>query len=204
MALHIAQTKLFYDGLAQDVPVMSSQFSVIFMLVFILMMENSRRGLFFGHKLKFLEEPGSFLRKYHGYYFAWAITYTFWFHPIEDTLGHLLGTFYTLMLLLQGSLFFTRAHRDRVWTGFLEVFVLIHGALVAYASFHSEKWSMFLFGFLTIFVVTQMHGMGLGKRAGSSRAMPLRRIMPPMKSGESRCRRISCSSSRSTSSPIVR
>ena len=45
------------------------------------------------------------------------------------------------------------------------MFVLIHGALVAYASFHSEKWSMFLFGFLTIFVVTQMHGMGLGNRA---------------------------------------
>ena len=165
VALHIVQTKFYYDGLAQDTHVRTSQFSVIFMLVFILMMENGRRGLFFGHKVKFLDEPGGFLRKYHGYYFAWAITYTFWFHPIEDQLGHLLGTFYTLMLLLQGSLFFTRAHRDRVWTMLLEVFVLIHGALVAYVSLSSDKWSMFLFGFFTIFVVTQMHGIGLGNKA---------------------------------------
>ena len=42
--IHIAQTKLTSDGLAQDTSIMSSQVSVIFMLVFVLMMENSRRG----------------------------------------------------------------------------------------------------------------------------------------------------------------
>ncbi|QFU76497.1 hypothetical protein EY643_12975 [Halioglobus maricola] len=162
--LHIGQTKFFYDGLAQDTHVMSSQFSVIFMLVFILLMENSRRGLFFGLKLNFLNGPGGFLRKYHGYYFSWAIVYTFWFHPIEDTLGHLLGTFYTLMLLMQGSLFFTRAHRNRYWTLLLEAFVVLHGAMVAYLSIQGEMWPMFLFGFLAIFVITQIHGIGLGNR----------------------------------------
>ncbi len=162
--LHILQTKLFYDGLAQDTPVMASQFSVIFMLVFILIMENSRRGLFFGKRAPFLDAPGGFLRKYHGYYFSWAIVYTFWFHPIESTLGHLLGTFYTLLLLLQGSLFFTRSHRNPRWTGLLEVFVLFHGAMVAYLSVHGEKWQMFLFGFLTLFAVTQVHGLGLGNK----------------------------------------
>jgi len=36
--LHILQTHLWYDGLAQDVPIWSSQYSVIVMLVLILFM----------------------------------------------------------------------------------------------------------------------------------------------------------------------
>ena len=165
VALHVLQTRIWYDGLAQDTSVLSSQFSVIFLLVFVLMMENSRRGLFFGHKIDFVERPVSFLRRYHGYYFSWAIIYTFWFHPIEDNIGHLLGTFYILLLLLQGSMFFTTFHRDRVWTMLLEVFVLIHGAMVAYLTMPGDHWQMFLFGFLTLFVITQMHGIGLGNKA---------------------------------------
>ena len=165
VGLHVLQTKLTYDGLAQDTSIWSSQLSVIFLLVFVLIMENKRRGLFFGKKVTFLDEPGGFLRKYHGYYFSWAIVFTFWFHPIEDNLGHLLGTFYTLMLMLQGSLFFTRAHRDRVWTLLLEVFVLFHGAMVAYLTIGGDHWQMFFFGFLTLFIITQMHGVGLGNRA---------------------------------------
>jgi hypothetical protein len=165
VGLHILQTKVYYDGLAQDTSVLSSQFSVIFLLVFVLMMENSRRGLFFGHKIDFVEKPVGFLRRYHGYYFSWAIIYTFWFHPIEDNIGHLLGTFYILMLLLQGSMFFTRFHRDRMWTMLLEVFVLFHGAVVAYLTLAGPHWQMFLFGFLTLFVITQMHGIGLGRKA---------------------------------------
>jgi hypothetical protein len=165
VVLHIAQTRYCYDGLAQDTSVLSSQFSVIFMLVFVLMMENSRRGLFFGKKIDFVERPAGFLRRYHGYYFSWAVIYTFWFHPIEDNLGHLLGTFYILLLLLQGSLFFTRFHRDRVWTLLLEVFVLAHGAMVAYLTIPGDHWKMFLYGFLTLFVLTQMHGIGLGRKA---------------------------------------
>lgn len=161
--LHIVQTRYFYDGLAQDVSVWSSQFSVIFMLVFILIMENRRRGLFFGKGVAFAEPCGGFLRRYHGYYFSWAIVYTFWFHPIETTLGHLLGTFYILMLLLQGSLFFTRYHRNHMWTMLLEVFVLIHGATVAWLSIQGDSWPMFLFGFATLFIVTQMHGVGFSR-----------------------------------------
>ena len=163
VALHIAQTRFFYDGLAQDTSVYSSQFSVIFMLVFILIMENRRRGLLFGYRIGFMEPAGGFLRRYHGFYFSWAIVYTFWFHPIEDNIGHLLGTFYILLLLLQGSLFFTRFHRDRLWTMLLEVFVVFHGAMVAWLSFQNDHWQMFLFGFLGLFILTQMHGIGLGK-----------------------------------------
>lgn len=163
--LHIGQTRLSYDGLAQDTSVHSSQFSVIFMLVFILIMENRRRGLLFGYRVNFLEPTGGFLRRYHGYYFSWAIVYTFWFHPIEDNLGHLLGTFYILLLLLQGSLFFTTLHRDRVWTLLLEVFVLFHGGMVAWLSLGGDHWQMFVTGFLTLFILTQMHGVGLGHKS---------------------------------------
>ena len=133
------------------------------MLVFILIMENRRRGLFFGKRVAFAEPCGGFLRRHHGYYFSWAIVYTFWFHPIETTLGHLLGTFYILMLLLQGSLFFTHYHRNRMWTLLLEVFVLLHGATVAWLSIRGDSWPMFLFGFATLFIVTQMHGVGFSR-----------------------------------------
>lgn len=43
--LHLVQTWLWYDGLAQDVPIWSSQGSVIVMLVLILFLEMPRRGL---------------------------------------------------------------------------------------------------------------------------------------------------------------
>jgi hypothetical protein len=162
---HIAQTRLSYDGLAQDVHIISSLGSVAIMLMLVIIMENQRRGVVLGRKWHWLDEPGRFLRKYHGYYFSWAIIYTFWYHPIETSLGHLLGTFYILMLLLQGSLFYTRSHVNRYWTGLLEVFVLLHGAVVAWLSLENHSWGQFLFGFGAIFVICQMHGLGLGARS---------------------------------------
>lgn len=157
---HLIQTMFWYDGLAQDVSVWSSQWSVIIMLVLILHMENQRRGIFFGKKLGFLTETGKFVRKYHGYVFSWAIVYTFWFHPMESTSGHLIGFFYMFMLMVQGSLFFTRAHVNRYWTFALEILVLFHGTLVAINQ-GSGMWPMFCFGFAGLFIITQMHGLGL-------------------------------------------
>ena len=111
--LHFVQTHVLYDGLAQDVSVFSSQGSVIVLLVWVLLMENPRRGLFFGRKAPIGKEITSFARKYHGYFFAWATVYTFWFHPMVSTPGHLIGFVYMFLLLLQGSLFFTRVHVNR-------------------------------------------------------------------------------------------
>jgi hypothetical protein len=45
---HILQTHLFYDGLAQDVPVWSSQYAVIGMLVIMVYSTVTRRGFFLG------------------------------------------------------------------------------------------------------------------------------------------------------------
>lgn len=161
--LHLLQTGIWYDGLAQDVSIWSSQASVVLMLVAVLLMENQRRGLFFGKKVNLLKESARFLRKYHGYIFMWGIIYTFWYHPMENTAGHLFGFWYTFLLLLQGSLMFTRAHLNRWWTLVLEVAVLAHGTVVAILQ-GNQLWPMFAFGFAAIFIVTQMHGLGLGKR----------------------------------------
>jgi hypothetical protein len=151
-----------YDGLAQDVSIFSSQGSVILMLVMILLMENQRRDLFFGKKIGFLKETGRIARRYHGYIFAWAIVYTFWYHPMENTMGHLLGFVYTFLLLLQGSLFYTRIHVNKYWTVVQEVAVLFHGTIVAVYQ-GNGIWPMFLFGFAALFVVTQMYGLGLSR-----------------------------------------
>ena len=158
--LHFVQTHIWYDGLAQDVSIFSSQGSVIVLLVWILLMENSRRGMFGGKKLPIKQEIIRFARKYHGYFFAWATIYTFWYHPMVNTSGHLIGFLYMFLLLLQGSLFFTRIHVNRYWTVVLEVSVLIHGTLVAVMQ-GNGIWPMFAFGFAGIFVMTQMHGLGL-------------------------------------------
>jgi len=141
--LHLIQTHVWYDALAQDVSVSSSQGSVIIMLVMVLMMETPRRGLFLGQKV-------------------WAIIYTFWYHPTVATSGHLIGFFYTFLLMVQSSLFFTRAHMNRWWTFSLEVIVLVHATLVAIGQ-ASDIWPMFFFGFAGIVVLTQIHGLGLSR-----------------------------------------
>jgi hypothetical protein len=158
--LHLLQTHFFYDGLAQDVSILSSQGSVIVLLVMVLIMENKRRGMFFGKPAPLNSEVVYFLKKYHGYFFAWATIYTFWYHPMVSTPGHLIGFIYTFLLMLQGSLFFTRAHVNRWWTLSLEFSVLLHGTLVAVQQ-GNGIWAMFLFGFAGIFVVTQMYGINI-------------------------------------------
>jgi hypothetical protein len=160
--LHFVQTHIWYDGLAQDVSIYTSQGSVIVMLVWILLMENNRRGLIFGKKMPLSKRVLHVARKYHGYFFAWAIIYTFWYHPMDMTNGHLVGFFYTFLLLLQGSLFLTRIHVNRFWMFVQEVIVLAHGTIVAIVQ-GNDMWPLFFFGFAGILVITQMHGLRLSR-----------------------------------------
>jgi hypothetical protein len=162
--LRVVQTHLWYDGLAQDVSIWSSQVSVAILLIWVLLMENRTRGMFFGKPLPLSKEIVRFARKYHGYFFAWATVYTFWYHPTIATSGHLVGFLYMFLLLLQGSLFFTRIHVNRWWMLFQEVSVLVHGTLVAVMQ-GNNMWPMFAFGFGGVFVITQMHGLKLPKWA---------------------------------------
>lgn len=169
IGLHFIQSHIWYDGLAQDVSIFSSQGSVILMLIWIMLMENNRRGMFFGKKLPIGKRIIQFARKYHGYVFSWAIIYTFWYHPMETTPGHLMGFFYMFLLMLQGSLFLTRIHVNKWWMVTQEVMVLAHGAVVAYIQqqAYAEQgeirsiWPMFFFGFFAVFVLTQMYGLNL-------------------------------------------
>lgn len=164
IVLHEVQTQVFYDGLAQDVSIFSSQGSVIVLLIVVLIMENRRRGMFFGRPAPISAEITRFFRKYHGFLFSWAAVYTFWYHPMETTSGHLIGFVYMFLLLLQGSLFFTRSHTNRWWTLTLELLVVVHGTLVAVMNTGPDGlWPMFLFGFLGVFVISQMHGLGLAR-----------------------------------------
>jgi uncharacterized membrane protein YhdT len=158
--LHIVQSQLFYDGLAQDVPEVTAQGSVALMLIIIILFETPRRGLIFGKKFNFKDGFVQIARKYHGYFFAWATIYTFWYHPTEGTWGHLMGFFYMFMLFVQSALIFNRAHMNRWWTFLLEVFVVIHGTVVAVLQ-GTGIWPMFAFGFGAMIVLTQMYGLGL-------------------------------------------
>jgi hypothetical protein len=160
IVLHYLQTMFFYDGIAQDLPSWTAQFTVIMMLFVILAMENRRRGLFFGRKVKFRDEFYRWLRDYHGYAFSFAIIYTFWFHPMIPTIGHIVGFLQVMLVLFQGSLMFTRIHINRKWNFLLEILVLPHAASVALNQGGGIVF-MFLFGFLAIFIATQMHGLGL-------------------------------------------
>ncbi|TNE48500.1 MAG: hypothetical protein EP343_15530 [Deltaproteobacteria bacterium] len=157
--LHWLQSRFFYDGLAQDVPEITALGSVALMLMIVLILETPRRGLIFGKKVKFHKRFLQICKEYHGYLFIWALIYTFWYHPMEGTMGHLIGFFYMFVLLGQSTLLFHRAHLNKWWTLSLEMLVLPHGVLVA---IHQGKglWPMFGFGFGAMFVLTQIHGLG--------------------------------------------
>jgi hypothetical protein len=158
IALHLVQTALFYDALAQFVPMMSSQGSVIVMLVMMLILLNARRGLFFGKRVYLPPLGVSVTQKVHGFYISWAVVYTFWYHPMEGTLGHLLGFLYLFLLMGQMSLARTSWHTKIGWLTFLEAFVAIHGAIVAIEAANG-MWPMFFFGFMMMFIVTQVFGI---------------------------------------------
>ena len=158
--LHYLQTMILYDAIAQDLPSWTAQFAVALMLIVILGMENQRRGLFFGKKVRFRKAFTDGLRKYHGYFFSFAVIYTFWFHPMIPTFGHLVGFVHVVLVMVQGSLMFMRVHLNKRWMFLLEILVLPHAVQVALNQ-SNELWPMFFFGFAAIFLLTQMHGLGL-------------------------------------------
>ena len=163
VGLHILQTHLWFDGLAQDVPEITALGSVALMLMVILVLEAPRRGLFWGKGTRLPERLVAVLKAYHGYLFSWALIYTFWYHPAVATPGHLWGFFYLLVLLWQSVLIFNRAHLNRRWTLFLEILVIPHAMLVAYAQ-GKGMWAMFGYGFGSVFILTQMHGLAWSQR----------------------------------------
>ena len=163
VTLHLVQTYFWYDGLAQDVPIWTSQGSVIVMLVVILFMEIPHRGLIWGRKAKVPSGTYNLLRNWHGIYIAWAITYTFWFHPMDGNWGLLSGFIYMFLLFIQLSMFNTSVHMNRKWVVLLEAFVVVHATLITVYK-ANPIWPMFMVGFLVMFVLTQMHELPWARR----------------------------------------
>ncbi|MBN2229452.1 MAG: hypothetical protein JW779_07630 [Candidatus Thorarchaeota archaeon] len=161
--LHLVQTHIWFDGLAQDVPIWTSQGSVIVMLVLILIIENPRRGFFIGRKAgkPITAQVSGFFRRNHQYIIAWALVYTFWFHPMAYDPQLVTGFFYMFLLFIQLSLAYTVVHVNQGWVVLLESFVGIHAFFVAvyntiqHAS--ADMWVMFASGFAFMFVFTYMY-----------------------------------------------
>ncbi|MHA1884913.1 MAG: hypothetical protein ACW96S_07675 [Promethearchaeota archaeon] len=166
--LHLLQTHIWYDGLAQDVAIITSQGSVIIMLSILLVMQNPKRGIFFGKKEKRLMRPevaGTFMKS-HQLIFSWALVYTFWFHPMDSSPALLSGFFFMGLLFIQMTLAYTRMHLNKWWVLLVESYVVIHATIVAIAQWTDfgadpPMWPMFLLGFLAMVVFTYIHGLGL-------------------------------------------
>jgi hypothetical protein len=166
--LHLLQTHIWYDGLAQDVPIMTSQGSVIIMLSILLVMQNPKRGLFFGRKENKLMRPEvakTFMTS-HQIIFSWALVYTFWFHPMDSSPALLSGFYFMGLLFMQMTLAYTRIHFNKWWLLLVESYVVIHATIVAIAQFVDFNitppiWPRFLLGFLAMLVFTYIHGLGL-------------------------------------------
>ncbi|MHA2060328.1 MAG: hypothetical protein ACW976_06100 [Candidatus Ranarchaeia archaeon] len=169
IVLHLVQTHIWFDGLAQDVPIITSQGSVIVMLVMILIIEHPRRGLFMGRKMgkPLTAQISGFFRRNHSYFIAWALVYTFWFHPMAYDPQLLTGFFYMFLLFTQVSLAYTVIHVDRRWTVLLESFVGVHAFIVAVYNTlqHNsiDMWAMFTSGFAFMFVFTYLYSFKLKK-----------------------------------------
>jgi hypothetical protein len=170
--LHLIQTQIWYDGLAQDVPIWTSQGSVIVMLALLLVMQNPRRGLIFGKKEKKLMRPevAKVFMRSHPYIFGWALVYTFWFHPMDSSPALLSGFFFMGLLFVQIVVAYTQIHVNKWWLLVLESFVALHGTVVAIAQWldfgaNPPMWPMFLLGFTAMVVFTYIFGLGLPKWA---------------------------------------
>lgn len=170
MGLHLVQTHVFYDGIAQDVPVWSSQWSVIIMLVIMIYLLIPRRGIVLGANLPLKSRMYGWIRKYHGFFISWALVYTFWFHPMEGDYGLLTGFFYMFLLFIQLSFAGTRLHTAIGWLTVLELTVGLHGPAISLqkhlaeglgGSIFADTWPMFLFGFVGVFVFTGQFGFKL-------------------------------------------
>lgn len=161
--LHIIQTQLWYDGLAKDVPIWTSQGSVIVMLVLILYLMIPVRGLFWGKAFRPPETMLGLIRRYHGVFISWALVYTFWFHPSEGNWGLASGFVYMFLLFIQMNMIGTALHVRKGWVVLLEAFVTVHGTLITVYK-ENPIWPMFLFGFAAMFVFTQVHSWKLSGR----------------------------------------
>jgi hypothetical protein len=116
----------------------------------------------------FTANVAAFFRSSHKYIFAWALIYTFWFHPMATDPQLLSGFFYMFMLFTQLMLAWTPLHLDRRWIILLESYVAIHAVIVAAWNTNffggADMWPMFFTGFAFMFVFTYMYAIKVSRK----------------------------------------
>merc|ERR1719469_1212912 len=163
VAMKLVFGQILYDGLANSVPENSAQYSVMLWIFFSTVMRMKTRGLVFGYikglpfKDGLVPDLVAFLRKYHGLAFSFGTTYNFWFHPVEGSVGFVLGYLYQFCMILQSGFLFHPMHKNKWWTLLLELAVVPHAALIAIFGVGlggSQTVLMFGFGFALFGLVT--------------------------------------------------
>jgi hypothetical protein len=81
---------------------------------------------------------------------------------MDGNWGLISGFVYMFLLFIQLSYFNTPIHFMRWWVVLLESFVTIHAALITVYK-DNPIWPMFLFGFLVMFFLTQIHTFRLSR-----------------------------------------
>jgi len=163
------QSFFTYDGLANDVPEWTAQYSVMWWIFLALIIQMPKRGLLFGYIRSFDNPCGfgkdfvNFVRKQHGYAFSFGVTYNYWFHPIEGSPGFVLGYLYQFLMMLQSNFLLHPFHRNKFWTLILQVGIVPHAFFIAWYFANGSAGSVFQFpfGFAMLFITTFMHGFEL-------------------------------------------
>ena len=163
--LHYLQTQVFYDGLAASFPEISTLFAGVSSILVGFVFEIRRRGLIFGWTpatgTDTLFEFTKVLKEYHGYLASFGIVLTFWYHCMESTFAHWTGFIHIFLLLWQSSLLYQQQHKNRYWTLLLEMWILLHGSVVAYYQgiLDGALYLMFLTSFTLLFLMGPMWGI---------------------------------------------
>jgi hypothetical protein len=168
--VHVLQTQYFYDGLAATFPEISTLFAGVSSILVAFVFEVRRRGFAFTWTpsawRESLFELADIFKQYHGYLACFGITLTFWYHTMESTFAHLTGFIHIFLLLWQSSLIYQKSHRNRYWTLLLEMWILLHGSVVAYYQgiLEGGLHLMFLTSFTFLFIMGPMWGIPFIKR----------------------------------------
>lgn len=172
ISLKIITNFFTYNALSSHLPLWFGQGTVFNILVMVLAMQVPVRGMCLGKCKRgcgcgsvtvctgdMWTEMAMFIRKYHGFYFAFGVTNDWYYHPMEATPGHLLGIVNDLLIFWQSISIYTPAHRNKWWCIACEFCVMLHGPLIAIG--RGGGAGMFGFGFVTVFMLSGQWGLPL-------------------------------------------
>ena len=155
---HFFQTAVWRDSISSFVPLWVVHAGLFISLILFIYLQLNQRGLFLGIKIHSGGKLFFFMEKFHMIFFPWIIVFAFWFHPMEGN-WILISVFLLLFLLfIQMGMVNTELHVNRYWLALLEVFIAAH-LIIIISQLKKDVWPVFLFGFLIVFIFTQLHAV---------------------------------------------